>query len=248
MAGTVLTHWSLFSHWHTDHGPSLAAGTQTLTHSGCCTMDTLRPKVPHQWLYSNPHTYTQNGDSLTQAKTNVLCWSGIGQISVPAFFVYDQPLLSPYSTIFPCLFLPKSSKLFPFSTFVSFSQEVLGNPEMILLCIPYTQEATSLSLTGALVLTYLDGLLTWTWAEAFLWQPWEGPVQSVPSSEVLVWVLCCHCIPMILWACEADGCPVMGLEIARAGYLLGCLLCCCLAGFICWCAGKLLLNKPIMLV
>lgn len=88
---------------------------------------------------------------------------------------------------------------------------------MVLLCIPYPQAVTPLSPTGALVLTHLDGFHTQTWAESLLRQPWEGSIRDVPSSESLIWVPPCHCSLVLLWACEADGSPVMGLETARAG-------------------------------
>lgn len=116
---------------------------------------------------------------------------------------------------------------------------------MVLLCIPYPQAATPLSPTGALVLTYLDGFHIRTWAESLLRQPWEGPIRDVPSSESLIWVLPCRCTP-VLWACEADGSPVMGLETARAGCCLPFRICHCLFGLIRWCADKLLSYNPIM--
>lgn len=127
--------------------------TDTHSSSSCSTMNAFWLKVPNQSLHLDLHTYTDTHGGWSFPSPNLGArsaelyshwWTRTGKTSV--LVVCDKPLLLPYSSISPSLFLSKLPKLFPFPTFVSFPKNPTRSPwhfspYLVLLCIPYPQTA-----------------------------------------------------------------------------------------------------------
>lgn len=121
--------------------------TLTRTCCGAGTMDTwgppagglipvAAPRPPYTCAQQveSPSHWIELESHLTR-KQDRLRWSGTGhgQTSVPTspLFTYDQPFLSPYSSIFPHLLLTKSPKSIPFPVFGSFPKLPVQSPNSV---------------------------------------------------------------------------------------------------------------------
>lgn len=133
---------------------------------------------------------------------------------------------------FPHLFLLKSSKSLPFSTFVSFPRHPTMSPMQSPKPFPLhptPQHILHPQLAIPLVQTVAWRVApngSWQWilcldAGALLVQLWEGTRQGLLSSRSLIWVSSCPYAPLGLWRWTFHSSPVMGLGVAWPGNCLG---------------------------